>query len=133
MVLRQTKTVVGTQSLLRGLQNLRSETREIMTHVICAPLVPWQPNGGPQTSPGNEGRLLGEGVISVLSRWLEEREGSRDRVARLRPRGEHGTLRYIPDGWGRVGKRPVRSVQEAGARKHKSLWARKGFLMLSYR
>lgn len=35
------KTVVSTQSRSWGLPDLRSESQEIMIHVLCAPLVPW--------------------------------------------------------------------------------------------
>lgn len=55
--------MVGSQSLLLGFPTLRSESQEIMTHVICALLVPWPPSGEPQSSPGNEGRLLGGGDV----------------------------------------------------------------------
>lgn len=59
------KTVVGTPTVSApgGLPDLRSESQEIMTHVICDPQVPWQPSGGPQTCSGNEKRLPGEGDV----------------------------------------------------------------------
>lgn len=80
---------MGTQAVSApgGLPNLRSEKQEIMTHVICGPLVPRQSNERPQTSSGNEERLPGE----------TGREGFGERAAKPRLRGERNTFQCIQD------------------------------------
>ena len=124
-----------------GTSNFRSVSQEIITHVICAPRVPMAAQSrGPRPALGRKEGFPLE-VMSALSQRLSRHEpvtpppAGGNEAKRTPGRGAHDTPGCVRGGRPRVGTRELeaRSLWGSEAIEHRALWARQGFLMLSYR